>query len=204
MGPVAVVVGARAAGGLPRATQPPWPSELDEALQVDDGPTLLRFPKGYGCRIRCRRSDRIDGIDVLARPAAGCTTMCCWWPSAPSVRSLVDVAARLADQGIGVTVVDPRWVLPVPAALVRLAAGHELVVTVEDGGRQGGVGAAVTDAWPHRARRQGFRAAAGVPGAGSRAELLADLGLTAQPIARWITEQVSRRQTSHPPTEHPQ
>ena len=44
------------------------------------------------------------------------------------------------------TVVDPRWVRPVPVELVGLAAGHRLVVTVEDGVRTGGVGDAVAKA----------------------------------------------------------
>src|SRR6476661_10604474 len=57
----------------------------------------------------------------------------------------VEAASRLAAQGIGVTVVDPRWALPVPPEIGALASEHRLVVTVEDGGRSGGVGAAVVD-----------------------------------------------------------
>ncbi len=53
----------------------------------------------------------------------------------------VDVAARLVAQGIGVTVVDPRWVKPVDPAIVELAREHQLVVSVEDNGRVGGCGA---------------------------------------------------------------
>jgi 1-deoxy-D-xylulose-5-phosphate synthase len=105
----------------------------------------------------------------------------------------VDAAARLAAQGIGVTVVDPRWVLPVPAEIPALAAGHRLVVSVEDGGRSGGIGAAVTDRL----------AGSGIPvqvlalpqqflEPGPRAELLGDLGLTAQAVARGITEEIAR------------
>ena len=107
----------------------------------------------------------------------------------------VEAAQLLAAQGIGVTVVDPRWALPVPAEIVAMAADHQLVVTVEDGGRSGGVGAAVTDRL----------AGTGIPvqGAGhcrrnswspgARAELLADLGLTAKTVARGITEQIARQ-----------
>ena len=74
-----------------------------------------------------------------------------------------------------------------------LAADHRLVVTVEDGGRSGGVGAAVTD------RLSGT----GIPvqvlaipqqflEPAPRAELLGDLGLTAQAVARGITEEIAR------------
>ena len=111
----------------------------------------------------------------------------------------VDVAARLAEQGYGVTVVDPRWVRPVAVELTRLARDHRLVVTVEDGVRTGGVGDAVAkalrdaDVWvPLRD--------IGIPQDwhphGSRPEILADLGLTAQDVARQVTEWVTGLETN--------
>jgi 1-deoxy-D-xylulose-5-phosphate synthase len=42
--------------------------------------------------------------------------------------------------------VDPRWVKPVNPALIDLARGHRAVLTVEDNGRVGGVGAAISQA----------------------------------------------------------
>jgi 1-deoxy-D-xylulose-5-phosphate synthase len=103
----------------------------------------------------------------------------------------IAAAERLADQGISVTVVDPRWITPVPGELVDLAARHRLVVTVEDGGRHGGFGwalaAAMRDAEVDVPLRD-----LGVPQHfqehGTRAEVLADLGLTAQDVARRVTE----------------
>src|SRR3546814_1955082 len=53
----------------------------------------------------------------------------------------VDVAGRLEAQGIGVTVIDPRWVKPVDPAIVELAREHRLVVSLEDNGVVGGCGA---------------------------------------------------------------
>ena len=100
------------------------------------------------------------------------------------------VADRLLDQGIGVTVVDPRWVLPVSEALGDLAIAHKVVVTVEDNGVAGGIGSAVSAA---------LRAAEidvpcrdlGLPQQffdhASRGEVLADAGLTDQHVARRIT-----------------
>src|SRR5919205_411155 len=94
-------------------------------------------------------------------------------------------------QGIAVTVVDPRWVLPVPDVLVGLAAGHQLVVTVSDSGRHGGFGSALADALraaecdvPQRdlALPQEFLAH------GNRADVLAAVGLTVQDVARRVTE----------------
>ncbi|OOL29414.1 hypothetical protein GQ85_26185, partial [Rhodococcus rhodochrous] len=58
----------------------------------------------------------------------------------------LDTAERLEQHGLTAAVVDPRWVLPVPASLARLARDFRLVVTVEDGGMHGGVGSAVSSA----------------------------------------------------------
>ena len=120
--------------------------ELGEALDVNDGPTAMRFPKGdvgedipaLERRVRGRRAG-------AARPTAWPTTSC-WSRSGSFASMALTVAERLRNQGIGVTVVDPRWVLPVPEALRPLAKAHKLVVTVEDNGVHGGVGSAVSAA----------------------------------------------------------
>ena len=102
------------------------------------------------------------------------------------------VAERAADHGIEVTVVDPRWVAAGrPTELVALAAGHRLVVTVEDGGRAGGVGTTLTQALQDRDCDVPVRAV-GLPQQffdhGSRGQVLADAGLTEQDVARRIAE----------------
>jgi 1-deoxy-D-xylulose-5-phosphate synthase len=163
--------------------------ELAEAVAVDDGPTAVRFPKGAVIE-SVPALERIEGMDVLAQPGPA---------EGPDVLLVgvgifaalaVAAAQRLADQGIGVTAVDPRWVLPVPAALVRMAGRHRLVVSLEDGGRHGGFGwslaAALRDAELDVPLRD-----VGIPqrflAHGSRDEVLADLGLTAQDVARAVT-----------------
>jgi 1-deoxy-D-xylulose-5-phosphate synthase len=107
----------------------------------------------------------------------------------------VQAAERIGEQGYGVTVVDPRWVRPVPSRLVDLAAGHRLVVTVEDGVRTGGVGTAVAQALRDADVATPVRDLGVAPGFhphGSRAQLLADLGLTPQDVAREVTGWLSR------------
>src|ERR1700754_3916145 len=104
--------------------------ELGEALVIDDGPTALRFPKGdVGEDIPAL--ERRDSVDVLAMPAEGLSQDVLLVAIGPFASMALAVAERLRNQGIGVTVVDPRWVLPVPAALGELAATHKLVVTTE-------------------------------------------------------------------------
>ena len=115
----------------------------------------------------------------------------------------LDAAERAAAQGISVTVVDPRWVSPVPEELVAMAAAHRLVVTVEDNSRAGGVGSAVSQAL----RTAGVDVPArdlGIPRRflehGTRAEVLAEIGLTAQDVARLVVELVAGQEPQPEPS----
>ncbi|WKG05987.1 1-deoxy-D-xylulose-5-phosphate synthase [Mycolicibacterium sp. HK-90] len=163
--------------------------ELGEALAVNDGPTAIRFPKGdVGEDIPA--IERRAGVDVLAVPAAGLTDDVLLVAVGSFASMALAVAERLRNQGIGVTVVDPRWVLPVPDALGELARGHKLVVTVEDNGVHGGIGSSVSAALRHAEIDVPCRDL-GVPQEfqdhASRGEVLAEIGLTDQHIARQIT-----------------
>ncbi len=181
--------------------------ELAEAVTVDDAPTLLRYPKGAVPlqvpalrRVVGKAGDLIPSaggigaVDVLSEPSGTQEHDVLLVAVGAFGAMAVEAASRLADQGIGVTVVDPRWALPVPGALMLLAARHRLVVTVEDGGRSGGVGSAVTDALGPLgvpvtvlALPQDFLESA------SRGDLLTDLGLNAKDVARGITELIAGR-----------
>lgn len=163
--------------------------ELGEALEVNDGPTALRFPKGdVGEDIPAL--ERRGGVDVLAMPAEGLTEDVLLVAIGPFASMALTVAELLRNQGIGVTVVDPRWVLPVPDAIGELARAHKLVVTVEDNGVAGGVGSAVSAAL-RRADIDVPCRDVGLPqeffAQASRGEVLADVGLTGRNIARQIT-----------------
>ena len=168
--------------------------ELREALAVTDGPTVLRYSKGSVVD-QVPALERIGRIDVLSRPATADNDVLLVAVGAFGELA-VAAAARLADQGIGVTVVDPRWVVPVPDELVVLAGTHRLVVTVEDNGRYGGFGWALAAALRDADVVVPLRDVA-IPQRfldhGSREEVLADVGLTAQGVARQITEWVAER-----------
>ena len=167
---------------------------LNEAVAVSDGPTVVRYPKGT-VGDEAEAVGRIGGMDVLARPADGLAQDVLLVGAGPMAIVSLQVAARLADHGIGVTVVDPRWLKPVDEALVDAARRHRLVAVVEDNGRSGGFGDAVcrllrdSDVYvPARTF--------GLPQEfiehSDRAEILADLGLTPQHLAIKITEAVAR------------
>jgi 1-deoxy-D-xylulose-5-phosphate synthase len=158
---------------------------LGEALTVDDAPTVVRFPKGPADG-DLPAVDRVGGCDVLSRAGERDVLLVV-------VGSMggagVDAAARLAAQGVGVTVVDPRWVKPVDPALVTLARSHRLVVTVEDNGRVGGVGAAISQVLRDEGVTTPLRDF-GIPQRfldhAKRAKILDDIGLTGQSLAREI------------------
>lgn len=163
--------------------------ELGEALEVNDGPTAIRFPKGdVGEDISA--VERRDGVDLLAVPAEGLGNDVLLVAVGPFASMALAVAELLRNQGIGVTVVDPRWVLPVPEAITALARGHKLVVTLEDNGVNGGVGSAVSAALRRNEIDVPCRDV-GLPqeffAQASRGEVLAEVGLTDRTVARQIT-----------------
>ncbi|MEV2242034.1 1-deoxy-D-xylulose-5-phosphate synthase [Micromonospora sp. NPDC049891] len=186
-----VVPGLRIAAPRDAAT---LREELREAVAVDDGPTVVRFPTGaVAADLPAVR--RVGPVDVLAESARTDVLLV----AVGAFGQLgMEVAARVAEQGYGVTVVDPRWVRPVPAELIELANEHRLVVTVEDGVRSGGVGDALARAMRDADVRVPLRDL-GVPAGwyphGSRSQLLTELGLTAQDVARDITGWISRLDT---------
>jgi 1-deoxy-D-xylulose-5-phosphate synthase len=164
--------------------------ELAEAVAVEDGPTAIRFPKGSVIEsVPALR--RVGGVDVLhecdARAEPSVLLVC-----AGAFGELgVAAARRLEQQGVAVTVVDPRWVLPVPEVLVDLARGHRLVVTVTDSGRHGGFGSALAQVLRDAECDVPLRDLA-LPQRfldhGNRADVLHAAGLTAQDVARRVTE----------------
>lgn len=165
--------------------------ELGEAVQVQDAPTVLRYSKGsVGTEFEAVRRTR-DGVDVLREAAHRDVLILAVGPMASIA---LDVADRLSAQGIGATVIDPRWVVPVPRSIVEeFAPAYRLIITIEDGIRVGGIGTRL---------RQDLRAAGvdtavdelGLPDEfleqGTREEILAEAGLTAQQIARDVVAQV--------------
>ncbi|MFN8136659.1 MAG: 1-deoxy-D-xylulose-5-phosphate synthase [Propionicimonas sp.] len=168
---------------------------LRTAVAIDDGPTVLRYSKE-------RLPDplpavgRRGGVDVLFAGEApkvlvvGYGQLC---------GVAVDVGRRLARQGIGATVVDPVWALPVSEDLLDLVAEHELVLTVEDNGVAGGLGSRLSQAARAAGHETRFREF-GIPqrflAQGNRADLLEEAGLTAAQLALFATELVSARDSA--------
>ena len=168
---------------------------LNEAVAVADGPTVVRFPKGtVGGEVEAIA--RLGGMDVLSEPGPDAGPDVLLLGAGPMALMCLTVAERLADHGIGVTVADPRWVKPVDEAVVGAARRHRLVAVVEDNGRVGGFGDAVSRLLRDRDVDVPVKTF-GLPQRflthGGRGEVLAEAGLTPQHLARQITEAVARR-----------
>ena len=168
-------------------------AQLREAVAVDDAPTVVRFSKGaVGPAVPAVR--RVGGMDVLREPGTDRPDVLLVSVGALAPMCL-EIAGLLDKQGISTTVVDPRWVKPVDEAMAPLAEQHRVVVTVEDNSRVGGVGSAIAQALRDAGVDVPLRDF-GIPPRfldhASRAEVLAEIGLTAPDVARQVTGLVAK------------
>ena len=174
---------------------------LNEAVEVSDGPTVLRWPKG-AVGAEAEAVGKLGGMDILAMPADGAARDVLLLGAGPMAVTCVDVAQRLRGHGIGVTVVDPRWVKPVDEAVVDAARQHRLVAVVEDNGRSGGFGDAVARLLRDNDVDTPVKTY-GLPqeflAHGPREDILEAKGLSPQHLARRLTEAVARRTPPPPP-----
>lgn len=163
---------------------------LEEAVEVDDAPTVVRFPKGPP-PADIDAVGRAGGADVLVRKGTKDVLVVAVGAMATTA---VEVADRLVAQGIGVTVVDPRWVKPVDPAIVELAREHRLVVSIEDNGETGGCGAVLLQTLNAAGVHTPFRLH-GIPQQflthAKRAAILERIGLTPQALALGIVEDMT-------------
>jgi 1-deoxy-D-xylulose-5-phosphate synthase len=158
---------------------------LREAVEISDAPSVIRFPKG-AVSADIPAFERRDGIDVLYRGESADVLLI----SVGAMATMsVEAASQAYREGVGVTVIDPRWVKPLPASLITMADRYKSVVVVEDGIAHGGIASALSEMF----RTAGLNIpihSIGVPLTfiehSSRGEILSDLGITAQNIAREI------------------
>ncbi|WP_152363753.1 1-deoxy-D-xylulose-5-phosphate synthase [Microlunatus speluncae] len=164
---------------------------LARAVTVDDAPTVIRYSKEK-VPADLPAIDQLDGVDVLRRTESPRVLIVGY---GELTRLGLQVADRLTAQGIGVTVVDPVWALPVNPALIDLARDHELVITIEDNGVVGGCGSRLAQELRHAdvfTPLREFGIEQRFLDHGSRAEVLEQVGLTPQRIARYAVEAIAR------------
>lgn len=160
---------------------------LNESIAIKDAPSLVRFPKGE-VQSDIPEIERRDGVDVLHLGENSDVLLI-------SVGALahmaIDAAKEAGKKGVGVTVVDPRWVKPIPLAIAQMLPRYKCVVVLEDGIRHGGIGSSISEL----ARDANISVpihSIGVPlefiEHSSRSQILHDLGITATQIAQSIIE----------------
>ncbi|HLR27290.1 MAG TPA: transketolase C-terminal domain-containing protein, partial [Ruania sp.] len=166
---------------------------LREAVDVDDAPTVLRYPKG-ALADPVPALSRTDGVDVLGRHSSEGQCRVLVVGIGAFAATAVAVGEALADQGIGSTVLDPRWPIPMPKPVLDAAAEHDLVVTIEDGVVSSGLGAGLREALAEREFSTPVLNR-GIPHAylphASRAQLIEEFGLRPQDIARDVVAVVA-------------
>ena len=160
---------------------------LAESIQITDAPSMLRYPKGEVIA-DIPAFERRDGIDVLYRGESADVLLV-------SVGAMAAMAVEAASQayreGVGVTVIDPRWIKPLPQSLVTMATRYKSVVVLEDGIRHGGIASTISELF----RDAGLQVpihSIGVPLTflehAKRGQILSELGITAQQISLSIVE----------------
>ncbi|WP_106402084.1 1-deoxy-D-xylulose-5-phosphate synthase [Actinocorallia populi] len=173
-------------------------SLLRACLDIPDAPSAIRFPKGPVCD-DIPAVGKLGSMDVIVQGEREDVLLVAAGSMVPTA---VDVAERLAGEGIAVTVVDPLFVKPLDPALAEAAAGHRLVAVVEDNGRTGAVGDAVARLLRDAEVDVPVRTF-GIPQEfldhAKRAQILAEIGLTPQDLAKEITAahtKVTRREST--------
>ncbi|MFB4276566.1 1-deoxy-D-xylulose-5-phosphate synthase [Nonomuraea sp. MTCD27] len=159
---------------------------LEEAVE-HDGPTALRFPKA-AVEAEIPPAGSIGEVDVLSSSGQDVLLVAV----GPMAEPCLSAAATLSAAGVGVTVVDPRWVIPVSDDLRKAACASRLVVTVEDGIAASGAGALLRQACEPGRHVLNLGLPCEFVGQGSRSELLAEAGLTGQGIAYAIRKELNR------------
>ena len=156
---------------------------LREALDISDAPSLIRFPKGV-VNPDIPAFERRDGVDVLYRGESADILLV-------SIGAFAAIAVEAAGQayreGVGVTVIDPRWVKPLPESLVTMAQRYKSVVVLEDGIKHGGIASTISELFRESQLNVPVHSI-GVPLTflehAKRNEILEDLGITVQNITR--------------------
>jgi 1-deoxy-D-xylulose-5-phosphate synthase len=172
---------------------------LRTALEWDEGPVGLRYPRGASIGVPLPGPDEVRTIEVGTGEILRDGDRVAILGYGTGVQKGLEAADLLAEHGMDVTVADARFAKPIDAALVaQLAAEHELLVTIEEGVLAGGFGTAVWETLndgglaPPRILRIGLPdryVTHGSPGL-----LHAEVGFTGEQIAKRIEAAVGASQ----------
>jgi 1-deoxy-D-xylulose-5-phosphate synthase len=168
---------------------------LRESINIKDAPSLIRFPKG-AINPDLPAFERRDGMDILYRGESPDILLIAVGAMA---QIAVDAASQAYREGVGVTVVDPRWVKPLPIdAIAKMADRYSQVVVIEDGISHGGIASSLSEFFRDREIDIPIHSI-GVPldfyEHAKRAQLLDEMGINAQSVSRQLVTWFSKRAT---------
>jgi 1-deoxy-D-xylulose-5-phosphate synthase len=180
-----------------RVLAPSSAQELHQMLHdavhlADEGPVVIRYPKGSAQQV----SEHEVGEGLHARQLRSGDGRVCLLAVGKLVASASRAAEALAEGGIDATVWDVRSCVPLDPAMLDDAARHGLVVTVEDGIRDGGIGSSIADR-VHERSDDPHVEVLGVPtrfiSHAKPDQILAQLGLDADGIAATVRRLLPQR-----------
>ena len=178
--------------------EPTLRAAFREAIEVADAPTVVRYPKdelGDPIPALARRGKALSsgGIDLLAEHGKDPRVVIVGIGAMAS--TAIEVAGKVAAEGVSCRAVTATWVIPVPDGLSEEVRDADAVITIEDGLAEGGIG----EAWANAANAAGSKAAwthFGIPraflGHATRAQVVESIGLEADTIAQLAIEALAR------------
>jgi 1-deoxy-D-xylulose-5-phosphate synthase len=175
------------------------PAMLRTALTYDDGPICLRYPRGEGVGVPVPPPAEVQAIEIGKGEVLREGTSVALVGYGTGVQKALEAADLLADHDLDVTVADARFAKPIDLELMqRLAADHELLVTVEEGVLAGGFGSAVWEALNDAGAELPRILRIGMPDRyvthGKPALLHREVGYTGKAIAERITAEIGAAQ----------
>jgi len=125
------------------------PSNADELEQMlsdavalaDDGPLVIRYPRGGAPRAADGVGSGLHARKVVTPTEPASVAICA---IGRMVATAETAAGKLAADGINCTVWDVRSCVPLDPAMLDDAGQHQVVITIEDGIVEGGIGSMLT------------------------------------------------------------